>query len=52
MAAQSEFPTFANEKTTSCSLYKIKNTMKKLPQIVYRLANEFLKLKMVKNIYF
>jgi hypothetical protein len=26
--------------------------MKKLPQIVYRLANEFLKFKMVKNIYF
>jgi hypothetical protein len=26
--------------------------MKKLPQIVYRLANEFLKFKMVKKIYF
>jgi hypothetical protein len=32
------------------SLYRIKNTMKKLPQIVYRLANEFLKFKMVKKI--
>jgi hypothetical protein len=46
---QTEFPTFANEKTASCSLFiaftgGIKNTMKKLPQIVYRLiANEFLK---------
>ena len=25
--------------------------MKKLPQIVYSLANEFLKFKMVKNVY-
>ena len=33
-------------------LYRIKNTMKKLPQIVYKLANEFLNFKMAKNIYF
>jgi hypothetical protein len=54
MAAQTEFPTFANENDklfAFYSLYRIKNTMKKLPQIVYRLANEFLKFKMVKNIY-
>jgi hypothetical protein len=30
------------------NLYRIKNTMKKLPQIVFRLANKFLKFKMVK----
>jgi hypothetical protein len=29
-----------------------KTQRKKLPQIVYGLANEFLKFKMVKNIYF
>jgi hypothetical protein len=56
MAAQTEFPTFCGRENGKLfafySLYKIKNTMKKLPQIVYRLANEFLKLKMVKNIYF
>jgi hypothetical protein len=34
------------------SLYRIKNKTKKLPQIVYRLANEFLKFKMVKNILY
>jgi hypothetical protein len=37
------------------SLYRIKNTMKKLPQIIYRLANDFLNLnyfKMIKNIYY
>jgi hypothetical protein len=55
MAAETEFPTFANEKTTSCSLFIAftgLKTLKKLPQIVHRLANEFLKFKMVKNIYF
>jgi hypothetical protein len=33
-------------------LHRIKNTMKKLPQIFFRLANQLLKFKMVKNIYF
>jgi hypothetical protein len=56
MAAQTEFPTFCERENGKLfafySLYRIKNTTKKLPQIVYRLANEFLKFKMVKNIYF
>ena len=56
MAAQTEFPTFCERENGKMfafnSLYRIKNTMKKLSQIVYRLANEFLKFKMVKNIYF
>jgi hypothetical protein len=43
MAAQTEFPTFCKREN---------GTIKKLPQIVYRIANEFLKVKMVKNIYF
>jgi hypothetical protein len=56
MAAQTEFPMFyerENDKLFAFySLYRIKNTMKKLPQIVYRSANEFLKFKMIKiNIY-
>ena len=47
MAAQTEFPMFCERENGKLfafySLYKI-NTMKKLPQIVYRLAkNEFLK---------
>ena len=56
MAAQAEFPTFCEPENGKLfafySLYRIKNTMKKLPQIVYRLANEFLKFKMFRNIYF
>ena len=48
MAAQTEFPTFCERENGKLfafySLYWIKNTMKKLPQIVYRLANEFLKV--------
>jgi hypothetical protein len=55
MAAQTEFPTFCereNGKFAFNSLYRINNTMKKLPQIDNRLANEFLKFKMVKNIFF
>ena len=56
MAAQTEFPTFCEREKGRLfafySLYRIKNTTKKLPQIVYRLANEFFKFKMVKNIYF
>ena len=51
------FRRFANEKTASCSLLILiaftgLKTMKKLPQIVYRLANEFFKFKLVRNIYF
>jgi hypothetical protein len=57
MAAQTaEFPTFCERENCKLfafySLYRIKNTIKKLPQIVYRLSSEFLKFKMVKNIYF
>jgi hypothetical protein len=56
MAAQTEFPTFCEPENGKLfafsSLYRIKNTMKKLPQIVYMLANEFLKFKMFRNIYF
>jgi hypothetical protein len=56
MAAQTEFPTFCERENGKLfafySLYMIKNTVKKLLQIVYRLANEFLKFKKVKNIYF
>jgi hypothetical protein len=56
MAAQTEFPMFCERENgilfAFYSLYRIKNTMKKLPQIVYRLAKEFLKFKMIKNIYF
>jgi hypothetical protein len=56
MAAQTEFPTFCERENGKLfafySLYRIKNTMKKLPQIVYRFENEFLKFKMVRNIYF
>ena len=56
MAAQTEFPTFCERENGKLfafySLYRIKNTMKKLLQIVYRLANEILKFKKVKNIYF
>jgi hypothetical protein len=56
MAAQAEFPTFCERENGKLlaffSFYRIKNTMKKLPQIVYRLANEFFKFKMLKNIYF
>ena len=56
MTAQTEFPMFCEREKGKLfafySLYRIKNTMKKLPHIVYRLANEFLKFKMVKNIYF
>jgi hypothetical protein len=56
MAAQTEFPTFCERENGKLfafySLYRIKNTMKKLPQIIYWLANEFLKFGMVKNIYF
>ena len=50
MTAQTEFPTFCEREKLLAfySLYSIKNTMKK--QIVHRLANEFLKFKMVKNI--
>ena len=54
MVAQTEFPTFCERENGELfafySLYRIKNTMKKHPQTVYRLANEFLKFKMVKNI--
>jgi hypothetical protein len=56
MAAQTEFPTFCERENGTLfafySLYRVKNTMQKIPQIVYRLANEFLKFKMVKNVYF
>jgi hypothetical protein len=56
MAAQTEFPTFCERENGKLfafySFYRIKSTIKKLPQIVYRLENEFLKFKMVKNIYF
>jgi hypothetical protein len=52
MAAQTEFLTFCERENGKLfafnSLYRIKNTMKKLPQIVYRLANEFLKFKWLK----
>ena len=52
MAAQTEFPMFCERENDKLfafySLYRIKNTMKKLPQIVYRSANEFLNFKMVK----
>jgi hypothetical protein len=45
MAAQTEFPTFGARENGKLfafySLYRIKNTIKKLPQIVYRLANKF-----------
>jgi hypothetical protein len=56
MAAQTEFPTFRERENGKLfafyGLYRIKNTTNKLPQIVNSLANEFLKFKMVKNIYF
>jgi hypothetical protein len=56
MVAQTEFLTFCERQNCKLfafySLHRIKNTIKKLPQIVYRLANEFLKFKMVKDIYF
>ena len=56
MAAQTEFPMFCERENgklfTFYSLYRIFYTMKKLPQIAYRLANEFLEFEMVKNIYF
>ena len=55
MAAQTEFPTFCERENGKLfafySLYRIKNTIKKPLQIVYRLANEFLKFKMGKNLY-
>ena len=56
MAAQTEFPMFCEREKGKLfafySLYRIKNTIKKLPRIVYRFANEFLEFKMVTNIYF
>jgi hypothetical protein len=68
MAVQTEFPMFCEREKGKLfafySLYRIKNTIKKLPQIVfkntikklpqivYRLANECLAFKMVTNIYF
>ena len=56
MAAQTEFPTFCERENGKLfafnSLYRIKNAMIKLPQIIYRLANEFLKFKMVKKYMF
>jgi hypothetical protein len=55
MVAKTEFPMFCERENGKLfafySPFRIKNTMKKLPQIVYRLANEFLNLKMVKNIF-
>ena len=50
--AQTEFLTFFQRENGKLfafhSLHRIKNTIIKHPQIVYRLANEFLKFKMVK----
>ena len=47
MAAQTEFPTFCERENGKLfafySLYRIKNTTKKLPQIVYRLNFKNLK---------
>jgi hypothetical protein len=56
MVAQTEFPTFCERENGK--LFRFLQPLqdykhnKKLPQIVYRLGNEFLKFKMVKNIYF
>jgi hypothetical protein len=56
MAAQTEFPTFCERENGKLIAFFIAftglKTTKNLPQIVYRLANEFFKFKMVKNIYF
>jgi hypothetical protein len=56
MAAHTEFPTFCERENGKLFAFiaftRLKTQWKKLPQIVYRLANEFLKFKMVKNIYF
>ena len=55
MAAQTEFPTFCERENGKLFAfyghYRIKNTMKQFPQFDYRLANYFLKFKVVKNIY-
>jgi hypothetical protein len=50
MAAQNfrRFRTKNGKLFAFFSLYRIKNTIKKLPQIVFRLANDFLYLKWLK----